>query len=146
MEASAFFLDTAENLDNIEEGKNLGLDKRKALIAESAEFELIGRLHADMLNQHKYLLNNVDLRIVLSLQRPEFYALEADTLTSKVKITDATLYINHVTISPSILVAHENVLARTNAVYPYTRVEVKSYTVPVGSTSLSLDNVVIGIH
>lgn len=143
-EAACFYPDTAKQLDNITDGKNVGLDKRKAMIKDSVEFELIGRLHADMLNQQKYLLNNVDMRIMLSLQKDEFYMLEADTNTSKAKITEATLYMNHVTINPAILLAHESVLARSNAFYPYTRVEVKNYTIPAGSGNLSLDNVVIG--
>lgn len=143
-ECSALYMDTPKLLENLEEKKNLGLDKRKKLIEQSREFELIDRLHADMLNQQKYLLNNVDLRIILSLHEAPFYTLEKATSKSMVKILDATLFINHITISDAVLTAHEQVLARSNAFYPYTRVEVKSFTVSQGSTSLSLQNVCMG--
>lgn len=86
----------------------------------------------------------MDLRIAFSFEKPEFYTMEVDTKTSIVSIEDATLFINHVTLNPGILLAHESVLNQKNAHYPYKRVEVKSYTVPAKNMSISLDNVVIG--
>lgn len=97
-----------------------------------------------MLNQSKLLINNVDLRIVLSLEKPEFYMLEADASTSVVSIMDAAMFMNHVTINSGVLFAHEQVLSQKNAYYPYKRVEVKSYTVPAANMALSLDNVILG--
>lgn len=137
--ALGFHLDTPGEMENLTAGKNLGLDKRKALVGTSQEFELIGRIHADMLNQSKFLLNNIDLRIVLSLNRPEFFLLQPEATKSKLIISDATLYINHVTVNPAILLAHEKVLANTNAYYPYSRVEV-----PAGNSSLTIPNLSIG--
>lgn len=128
-------------IDSIVDKENTGLDTRKALFGKCGVVELMGKIHADMFNQHKLLMNNVDLRVVLSLEKPEFYIMEADTGTSFVKFLDATLYVNHVTVSPPV---HQNVLQRRNAVYPYKRVEVKSYTVSPNSFNLSLDNVIIG--
>lgn len=138
-----FFLDTAEKL-NLLTDANVGLEKRRKLFAESGKVELIGKLHCDMFNQEKLLLNNVDMRIVISLHKPEFYMMEEDTQKSMIKILDATLFIHHSTINPSVLVAHEQTLAKTNAYYPYRRVEIKTYTVGAGNLSLSLENVVMG--
>lgn len=143
-ESCGFYADTPGELDNLTAKQNLGLDKRRALCDQSATIELVGKIHSDMMNQQKYLLNNVDLRIVMSVNKPAFYIMEAAAESSMVKIVEATLFINHVTISPSVLVSHERVLSKSNAYYPYTRVECKSYTVGAGATSLSLDNVVIG--
>lgn len=144
LESAGWYLDTAGMLDDLTEKKNLGLDKRKAVFGKSARVEIIGRIHADFLNQSKLLPNNVDLRIAFSVEKPEFYMLEEDTGTSIVAIEDATLFLNHVTINPGVLLAHEAVLNSKNAHYPYKRVEVKSYTVPSKNSSISLDNVVIG--
>lgn len=124
--------------------KNNGLETRREMFGNSNVVELMGRIHADVLNQSKLLLNNVDLRVVLSLEKPEFYVLEEDTGTSYMKILDATMYMNHATINPSVLIAHEMALQKMNAQYPFNRVEVKSYTVSANSHTLSLDNVVIG--
>lgn len=133
------------NFESLEAGKNSGLDDRKALFKNSEEVELVGRLHSDIFNQNKLLLNNVDVRVVLSLEKPEFYIMEANTGSGNIKILDASLHMNEVKINPNILIAHRNVLERQNAIYPYKRVEVKSFTIPKGNFNLSLDNVVLGV-
>lgn len=143
LESVGWILDNGD-MESLEEKKNLGLDIRKLMIGKSGVVELMGKVHGDMLNQSRLLLNNVDLRIVFSLEKPEFYVMEADIDTSYVKILSATLYMNHVTVNPNVLLAQETVLQKTPALYPYKRVEVKSYTVPANNYTLSLDNVVIG--
>lgn len=143
LEGTGWIIDKG-NIDSIVDKENPGLDARKKLFGKSGTVELIGKLHADMFNQSKLLLSNVDLRIVLSLEKPEFYVMEEDGGKSYVKITDATLYMNHCTISPSILLAHEKVLQTKNCIYPYKRVEVLSHTIPANSKTLHLDNVVTG--
>ncbi|XP_037926237.1 uncharacterized protein LOC119661110 [Hermetia illucens] len=80
-------------------------------------------------------------------KKPEFYLhCKDDVQPSLIKIIEATMYeyMNHVTVNPNILLAHESVLQRSNAIYPYKRVEVKTYILPADTFSLSLDNVVIG--
>lgn len=124
---------------------NVGLEKRRSLFASSGTVELIGKLHCDMFNQEKLLLNNVDMRVVMSLHKPDFYMMEdGDVGKSMIKLLDATMFINHSTINPSVLIAHENALAKANAYYPYRRVEVKTYTIGKGNQSLALENVVMG--
>lgn len=145
LEGSGWILDTAGQMDVHDEKKNTGLDRRKALFAKSNTVELIGRIHGDLFNQPKFLINGVDLRIIFTLEKPEFYVLsnvEADT--SCIEIQEATLYMNHVTINPNILIAHQAVLSKQPATYPYKRVEVKSYTVAPGSLTMSIDNAVVG--
>lgn len=123
---------------------NVGFNSRKARMKKSGIIELYGRIHADMFNQHRLLLNNVDLRVALSVEKPSFYVMEAATGKSYIKFNSVTMYMNHVQINPDILLANEMKLSHQPAIYPYKRVEVKAYTVPSGSLSLSLDNVVIG--
>lgn len=117
---------------------------RKDLFKNSGVIELYGKLHADMLNQPLLLLNNVNLRITLTLNKPEFYVISTIANdNSKIKILEADLYVKHCTINPNILVAHHKTLERTNAKYHYKRCEVKSFTVGRGN-SINLDNIVIG--
>lgn len=139
---SGFAIDTPGNMNSLTDNK--GYLARKKMFEGSCVVELVGKLHGDMLNQNKLLINNVDLRIVLSLEKPEFYTLEADTGTSIMEIIEATMFMNHVTLNPGILIAHEQALAKRNAIYNYKRVEVKSYTVSSLNSSFSLDNCVIG--
>ena len=126
-------------------GENSGQKKRQAVFAKSCEVELMGKIHGDMFNQSKLLLNNIDLRVILATENPSFYIMSKnDKDEAYIKILDATMYMNHVTINPNVLLAHEKVLLKTKAVYPYKRVEVKTFTIPSGSRTLSVDNVIIG--
>lgn len=122
---------------------NNGLEKRKKLFQKSNKIELYGKVHGDIFNQNKLLLNNVDLKISFNLEKTAFYLIETDT-ESSLKILEAQLYMNHITVNPGILVAHHRVLQNKDAIYPYSRVEVKSFTLYPGNHSLSIDNVVIG--
>lgn len=120
------------------------LEKRKTLLKNSSIIELYGKLHADMLNQPLLLLNNVNLRIALTMNKPEFYFITNNNGdNSKLKILEAALYVNHCTINPQVLIAHHKTLERTNAKYHYKRCEVKSFTVGNGN-SINLDNIIIG--
>lgn len=142
LELSGYYTDS-QNLDDL---KVLdGSIKRAALIKNSTIVELYGKVHADMLNQPLLLLNNVDVRLTFTLNKPEFYLLtETATDNTSIKIVEATLYAKHCTINPNILVAHHKILERSNAKYHYKRCEVKSYTVSSKGTSLNLDNIVLG--
>lgn len=131
-----------KGLDKLAE--NDGLKARAALTKNSGVVEVYGKLHADMLNQPLLLLNNVDLRISLTLNKPEFYIFGMDTDTSVVKIIEATLYMRHAHINPNILIAHHKMLEKATAKYHYKRNEIKSFTIPAGGSSISLDNIVIG--
>lgn len=144
LESVGWYVDTAKHMESLKDKENLGLDKRKALVEKSCTVELMGKIHGDMLNQSKLLLNNVDMRIIMSLSKEPFFIMEEDAKTSVAQILDATLFMDHHTINPGILLAHETVLQNKNAYYPYKRVEVKSHTVSSGNKSFSIDNVVIG--
>lgn len=145
LESVGWAIDTGD-LDEFVAKDNKGLKTRQARMANSKIVELYSRLHVDTFNQQRLLLNGVDLRIVMSLEKPEFYIMEEDTGTSFIKIDSATLYINHITINPDILLKNERLLNSKNVManYNYRRVEVKSYTVSAAQRSLSLDHVVIG--
>lgn len=122
-----------------------GLKLRSDKTKNSKILEVVGKIHADMLNQPLLLLNNVDIRVTLSMHKPDFYLLTSDaTNTAMLKIISASLSVNHVTVNPNILIAHHKLLEKTNAKYPYKKVEVKSFTVSPKGNILSLENVVLG--
>lgn len=123
---------------------NLGFNSRSTRFASSKTIELMGRVHADMFNQNRLLPNNVDLRLVFSLHNTPFYVMEPERQESYVKIVSATLYMNHVTLNPSVLLANEMKISRAPMIYPYKRVEIKTSTVSSGTRFISLDNVVLG--
>lgn len=115
----------------------------KNIFQNSNKVELFGKVHGDIFNQPKLLVNNVDLRITFNIEKTAFYLLE-DGTESNLKILEAQLFMNHVVVNPSILLAHHHVLQTKNAIYPYNKVEVKSFTIYPGNNTLSIDNAVIG--
>lgn len=140
LETTGWNLDTGDmdSLDGVE------IKKRIKMYKNGAKVELMGKIHGDMFNQSKLLLNNVDLKVILNLEKSDFYMMTKPNVDSNIKILTATMYMNHVTINPNILIAHHNILQKRPAIYPYKRVEVKSFTVYSGNHSLFLDNVVMG--
>jgi len=85
----------------------------------------------------------VDLRINFNTEKTEFYLMETGT-ESNLKILKAHIFMKHITVNPSILLAHHHVLQTKNALYPFSKVEVKSFTIYPGNNILSIDNAVIG--
>ena len=61
-----------------------------------------------------------------------------------VNISEATLIVHIAKISPGVLLAHANALAKSTAKYPITRVEVKVFTVHSGVMGETIDNVILG--
>lgn len=141
---SLWYDDTAGKMEETD-GSNVGLAKRAALTKTSKEVEMVGHLHGDIFNQEKFLLNGVEMGIKLVRSRESFNLMCSDPdVKLKVRITDATLMIRRTRINPSVLLAHQKVLANTTAKYPITRAEVKVLTILAGVQGKTLDNVFLG--
>ena len=115
-------------------------EDRKKLIGKSRIVELCGALRLDFLNQPKYLIPGVNVRITLTRSDDRF-AFTAGAGAAAIKLLHAKLYVRRVRVSPSVLRGHEVGLTKKNAVYPYNRSQVVSYTIPQGSHSHFRDNV-----
>jgi hypothetical protein len=122
------------------------VDERQKLVGNSALIELAGALKLDFLNQPKYLIPGVNVRIVLTKSSSDFALCyktgEAEPAdgTWKIVISKALLYVRRVKVHPTILKAHQLGLQKQNAIYPYTRGKVVSFAVPQGSSSFCKDN------
>ncbi|CAK1585276.1 unnamed protein product [Parnassius mnemosyne] len=139
-----WYEDTAGKMDSTD-GKNIGFVKRQELISESKEIEMIGHLHGDIFNQDKFLINGVEMSVKLVRSRESFNLIVgSNDVKFKVCITDATLIVRRARINPSVLLAHQKVLASTTAKYPITRAEVKVLTIPSGVQGKTLDNIFLG--
>lgn len=64
----------------------------------------------------------------------------------KETLVDVFLKVCKVNVNPLVIVAHNDVLAKTPAKYPYQRTDMKVYTIPInsGQFSASLDDVFQG--
>lgn len=134
----------ADKWDSITPAENSGFDKRKDMFKLSKTVECCCKVSCDFLNQNRLLLSGVEIRLLFNRESADFYVMSESASISSMQILDATLYIPHLTINPQVLLSHEALLRKHNAVYPYSRVEIKSYTVASGAKTTTLSNCIIG--
>ena len=86
------------------------------IINLSKEFTLYGRLHGDIFNSDKLLINGVPIRITLTKAKDSFIFVVSDAIGTgtnavaqpnpKLEILDVCLYIRKVSLTPNLLTAH----------------------------------------
>ena len=126
---------------------NTGLGTRSEWTKTSKIVELHGRIHTDLFNQEKLILNGVDLTVKLHCHKPEFCLLNAcgDTAPAyKITTVDAIFYVKKIELTPSVFNAISTVLNDKNAQYAITRTTPKVFTVPRGQQSQHIDNAFLG--
>lgn len=133
--------DTAGKMEETDDS-NVGLKIRRGLLHANS-IDLMGHLHADIFNQEKLLINGVEIRVKL-VRSKEGFAIMDPAGIFDVEIVDATLLIRRIRISPTVLIAHANALAKTTAKYSITRVEVKTVALHTGIQGDTLDNIILG--
>ena len=121
---------------------NTGLGARSEWTKMSKTVELQGRIHSDLFNLEKLILNSVDLTMKLHCHKPEFCLLSGDPGPAyKIIIVDVILYIKKIKLTPSVFNAINTVL---NAQYTITRITPKVFTVPRGQQSQNIDDTFLG--
>lgn len=137
-----FVQDEAGKMDSVE---GSGFVDRKARLSKGA-FELSGYIHSELMNQDKYLLNNVGIRFKFYRSKANFALMTtaADKNNYRIDITDAILLCRKTKINTSIANAHERTLQRNNARYPINRIDLKAISIGQGIQSKCLDNIIIG--
>ena len=124
---------------------NTGLETRNEWTKTSKIVELQGRIHSDLFNQEKRILNGVDPMVKLHRHKPEFCLLSGDTAPAyKITIVDAIFYVKKIELTPSVFNAINTVLSDKIAQYAITRTTPKVFTVPRGEQSQHIDNAFLG--
>ena len=134
--------DTAGKMED-QAGENQGRIKRKRDIA-GEEFGMMGKLHVDLLNQERYLLNKVNMKVRLVRSSNDF-VLMADTENQyKVIVKNIILFVRKVKLNASLMEAHIKALEKSTAKYPLRRITTKVYSVPRGNLTGNEDNLFSG--
>ena len=124
---------------------NTGLGTRSDWGEKSKIVELQGRIHSDVFNQEKLILNGVDLTLKLHRHKTLFCLLSGDTAPAyKITIVDTIFYVKKIEMTPSVFNAINAVLNDKNAQYAITRSTPKVFTVPRGQQSQHIDNAFLG--
>ena len=109
-----------------------GFTARTKLCENGTEFELIGRPHGEIFTHSRYMVPGVDARITFHRAANTFCLMQLGTsiATPVLQIIGASLYIQKVTLLPSLQLAHLKLWQSQPCVYPGKRVEMKSYGLP----------------
>ena len=94
--ASAMFAKgTAGQHDTIDNA-NAGFRTRKTAASNSAEIDLLGALHLDIMFQERYLLNPVDVKLRFSRSKDAFCIMAAENSAYKVFLSHVSLFVKKV--------------------------------------------------
>lgn len=147
LENQLFFADTA-NTFNALNVTNAGYHSRLHALTNSKVVELSGRLNLDVFNLSRLLINNVQVKVVLTLADAPFYTMmPVDDETKElgqIKLSNISLSVKHYEISPSTIIAHHRQLTKSPIIYPFKRIALKTYTIAKGSFSETFENLVYG--
>ena len=112
-----------------------------ALARQSAEFDMTGKLHLDLIFRNKFLLNGIEARICLICSKDMFCLHEnANQSTDKVLLKEITLFCRKVKPNPAVQLAHVKALQHDTAKYPVKRVNRKTFTVQQATCRLQKKN------
>ncbi len=125
----------------------------------SKEFTLFGRLHGDIFNSDKLLINGVPIRITLTKGRDAFNFIGAPLRagvaavgntpaipelaqpTPKLRLIDASIFIRKVKLAPNLLAAHAKAIQQSNVIIPIKRKVVTISNLPAGQSVFVIDNI-----
>ena len=141
LSCSLWYGDTASKFDS-STNANKGFQKRKELASGSKELDMIGKLHLDLCFQNRYLLSGVEVKLRLNRLKDVFCLMGSGDYM--VELTNASLYCRKAVPSDAVQLSHIRALQSSSAKYPIRRVEVKSFTVPRGTYSISKENLFLG--
>ena len=123
---------------------NVGHLQRKSYTQHGIA-DLEGVLHMDVAQQPKAIPNGVQVTVKLFQHDDSFRLLSAGGATYGVEIVDAVLKVCHIKVEPKVIVAQNEILLKTPAVYPLWKSEIKTYGIAQGSYTFSIDDMFHGI-
>jgi hypothetical protein len=121
---------------------NSGFLSRRAKAAGSRIMDMIGRVHSDIFFQDRLMLNDVNVKIVLTKSNDAFCLIGG--VQRKVKIISAKFVVRKVKLTDSVALAHAQALEVGTAKYPIKRVVCKNATVSAGLKDIILERLFTG--
>jgi hypothetical protein len=125
-------------------GTNNGLFARATMIALSKRIDLQGPIFHDLFSISRYLINQVDVKVKIYRSSTNFCLLTGDNSEYRVSIDDIYIIAKKIRVNPAVIFGHSKILEKHNALYPYNKVDVKSVSIPTGSTNYMWDNMFQG--
>ncbi len=148
LQSQLYYQDTRGYMDDPDPigGSNNGLILRYEETKDGNVVSMEGPLYHDLWNQDRYILNGVHLGIKLWPQKPTFSLMSADAGADyHIKIVDAMLKVCLIKVSPGVVIGHNEALEKMPASYPFTRSDVRSFTVAAGQYEVKIEDIFQGI-
>ncbi|XP_071108436.1 uncharacterized protein F54H12.2-like [Haliotis cracherodii] len=100
-----------------------------------------GPLYEDIFHINRHLVNVVDLTVKLYRSSPQFCLMSGKTGQDyKVEILDTYLKVCKLKVNPALILAYNILFQDSNALYPYTKSEVKVTSIPTTQLTHTIDN------
>ena len=120
---------------------NEGLKQRFQFTKGSNRVAVRSRIHVDLFNQPRPLINNLPMRLKFHKNKDEYCLMSEKTDASyKIVIEDMSLRLRHIKLADQIYKA----LVTKSVYYPITRGVVKEYLMSPGGKSFNVQNFVSG--
>ena len=142
LQSEGYYKDSAGSFDNSK--SNTGALLRTQLTKFGYEVDFEGHLHMDIAQQPKAILNGVPVTIKLFQHDDSFRLLSGGT-KYQVQITDAVLKVCYLDVNPSVVLAHNEQLAKSPAVYPFYKSNIKTFGISSGSLAFTQDDIFHGL-
>jgi hypothetical protein len=145
LSAQGYKHEKGDNLDIYSVG-NSGMYWRQQLFKGSKTVEFEGPLLEDVMQLEKFLLNGMHVQVKLYPSLKKFSIMTHQNVTHdyKIELVDVVFRACMVKVNPGIIVGHATAMEKSNAVYPFTRRETKSYSVSKDTSNVYLDNLFPG--
>ena len=118
------------------------VNRRKALVRQSAESTFYGKVAEEFFTCDRHLLSGVTLRISFRRSIDDFVIISDDAGKSyKVKIFEANLYVRKMTLNDDVVSAIEKTFLSSPASYPYLETITKTFSASTGLQSWKQEDV-----
>ena len=127
-------------------GTNEALEQRAAMYKDSKSMTLIGRPHCDIFHQGKLLPPGVDMTIKLFPADDNFALMyKTDGVKYKIDIQECSLIMRNKQLTEALELAHRQMVQTRNFRIHYTRVQIKTLSIPKDVMTWSFENVYTGL-
>lgn len=117
---------------------------RGAHFVGSNTVETIGRVHSDIFQGDRLMLNNTKIDLQIFRNSDEFLIHSFTQEAYKIEVVDMIFYVKKVHLTPSLDLAIQNTLLKNPAKYPIKRIEVSKLSVTGGRMQAPTTTIVNG--
>ena len=144
LQGEGYYKDDADGIDSTDtgSGNNSGLYYRNLLTKNGQIADLEGVIRADICQQERYVLDGVQVNFKFWHAKDAFRIISDNAIPGiQVKLVDAYLRVCSIKVLPNVLIATSEVLKTKNAIYPFKRSVIKTFSLQQGQYSFNADDI-----